>query len=186
MTLVDVVLGVVWLGITLGGFWKGALRIVFGLSGLVLGLWLAVATHLEVAERLAPWVQPPLATVLGWLLPSLVCLGLAVAAGWGLQRTLEALHLGWLDRLAGAALAGLVGAVLLLGVVLVAAGASPVVAELCARSSLLTSITRLLPAGVADLLAPADPVEPPAEDDPGDELGPRDSSSLSGRVATLG
>ena len=43
MTVVDWVLIVVWLGLTLGGFWKGAVRIIFGimshggLAGRILG-----------------------------------------------------------------------------------------------------------------------------------------------------
>ena len=42
MTVVDWVLIVVWLGLTLGGFWKGAVRMIFGGGGLAVGLWLAV------------------------------------------------------------------------------------------------------------------------------------------------
>ena len=42
MTPLDWVLVVVWLGLTLGGFWKGAVRIIFGGGGLAAGLWLAV------------------------------------------------------------------------------------------------------------------------------------------------
>ena len=33
MTVVDWVLVVVWLGLTLGGVWKGAVRIIFGGGG---------------------------------------------------------------------------------------------------------------------------------------------------------
>ena len=38
MTFLDWVLVVVWAGITLGGFFKGAIRIVFGLGGVALGI----------------------------------------------------------------------------------------------------------------------------------------------------
>ena len=42
MIFLDWVLLVLWLGITLSGFWKGAVRIVFGIGGFVVGLWLAL------------------------------------------------------------------------------------------------------------------------------------------------
>ena len=84
MTLLDVILAVAWLGVVLGGFWKGAIRIVFSLGGAVAGVWLAVVAHAEVSSRLALWLPWPwLAVVLGWLLPPVACLALAVTAGWG-------------------------------------------------------------------------------------------------------
>lgn len=114
MSLLDWALILVWLGVTLSGFWKGAVRLVFGGGGLVAGLWLAVAVGGEVAIQLQnlvgwPWV----AAVLGRVLPLIVCVLAALAAGWGIERTLKALHLGWLNRLCGAGLAAVVGGVLL-------------------------------------------------------------------------
>ena len=48
----------------------------------------------------------------GVILPVLLCAGLGLVAGWGFEKTLRALHLGWLNRLAGAGLAGAVAAAL--------------------------------------------------------------------------
>ena len=49
MTIVDWVLIIVWLGLTLGGFWKGAVRIIFGGGCRAVGLFLAVIAGAFVA-----------------------------------------------------------------------------------------------------------------------------------------
>lgn len=163
MTLLDVLLAVVWLGVTLGGFWKGATRIVFGLGGAVLGVWLAAVAHVEVATHLGRWLTVQwLAAVLGWVLPAVLCLGLALMAGWGMERTLEALHLGWLDRLAGAVLAGVVGAAVLALLLVTAAAASPSVAGWCARSAVAPVVDWLAPSATAADQSPSTVKEPPA------------------------
>ncbi len=135
MTVVDWVLIVVWLGLTLGGFWKGAVRMIFGGGGLAAGLWLAVIAGADAQAALEGVIDIPwLAAVGGRLLLVLLTAGLCLFAGWGIERTLKALHLGWLNRLLGAALVGLVAAVLLGLVVVVAIQFSPELAQLCRES----------------------------------------------------
>ena len=69
MTLLDWVLLIVWLGLTLGGFWKGAVRLIFGGGGLVAGVWLAIVAGDDAQAAIEgvmgiPW----LSAVLGRLL----------------------------------------------------------------------------------------------------------------------
>jgi uncharacterized membrane protein required for colicin V production len=135
MTVVDWVLLVVWLGLTLGGFWKGAVRILFGGGGLVVGLWLAVVAGADAQAALEgvigiSWV----AAVGGRVLLVVLTAGLCLLAGWGIEHTLTAMRLGWVNRLLGAALAGLVAAFLLGLVVIVAIQISPELASLCRES----------------------------------------------------
>jgi membrane protein required for colicin V production len=135
MTVVDWVLVVVWLGLTLGGFWKGAVRIIFGGGGLAAGLWLAVVAGADAQAALEgvlgiPW----LSAILGRILLVVLCTGLALLAGWGIEHTLKAMHLGWVNRLLGAALAGLVAAFILGMMVIVAIQFSPELARLCRES----------------------------------------------------
>jgi len=107
MTVLDWALLGVWLGFALAGFWKGAVRIVLGLGGLAAGVWIAVAAGGECAALLAPWLgEGWIVAALGRALPAIACIALCLAAGWGISKTLEALHLGWLNRLAGVLLAG--------------------------------------------------------------------------------
>jgi membrane protein required for colicin V production len=135
MTILDWVLLIVWLGLALGGFWKGAVRLIFGGGGLVAGVWLAVVAGADAQAALEgvigiPWVS----AVLGRLLLVVLVAGLCLFAGWGIERTLTALHLGWVNRLVGATLAALVAAFLLGLVVVVAIQFSPGLARLCRES----------------------------------------------------
>ena len=135
MTVIDWVLVVVWLGLTLGGFWKGAVRIIFGGGGLAAGLWLAVVAGADGQAAVEGVVGIPwLSATLGRILLVVLCTGLALLAGWGIEHTLKALHLGWVNRLLGAALAGLVAAFILGMMVIVAIQFSPELARLCRES----------------------------------------------------
>lgn len=137
MTILDWTLLVVWLGIALCGFWKGAARIVLGVGGLVVGLWLAVAVGADAALLLRGFLGDGwVAAALGRVLPVVACVALCLAAGWGITRTLEALHIGWLNRLAGALVAGVVGLVLLAVMLAASVHASPSLREFSARSLL--------------------------------------------------
>ncbi len=138
MTLLDWALVVVWAGVTLAGFWRGAVRLVLGIGGGVAGLWLAVVAGEDIAAQLDTIIGPGwLAAVLGRLLPLVLCTLLAWAAGWGFENTLQALHLGWLNRLLGATLAGVAAALLLAVLIVTASRFSPGAAAVC-RDSRLT------------------------------------------------
>jgi len=145
MTVLDWVLLTVWLGVTLAGFWKGAMRFVLGGGGVVAGVWLAVVAGSDLAHSLEPLVgEGWVSSLAGVVLPVLLCVGLGLVAGWGFEKTLRALHLGWLNRLAGALLAGLVAAVLLAVLVIFACGVSPAFAEQVAESRLVPFLSRAL------------------------------------------
>ncbi len=135
MTVVDWVLLIVWTGLALGGFWKGAVRIIFAGGGLVVGLWLAAVAGDDAQAALESVLGVPwLSAILGRLLLVVLCAGLALLAGWGIEKTLTAMHLGWLNRLLGAVLAGVVAAVLLGMLVVVAVQVSPELAAMCRES----------------------------------------------------
>ena len=135
MSVLDWVLIVLWSGLALGGFWKGAVRIIFGGGGLLAGVWLAVIAGANAQAALEGVIAVPwLAAILGRLLLVLLCTGISLLAGWGIEHTLTAMHLSWLNRLFGAVLAGAVAAVFLGMVVIVAIQFSPELAELCRES----------------------------------------------------
>jgi membrane protein required for colicin V production len=135
MSAFDWVLIVLWVGLTLAGFWKGAVRLIFGGGGLVAGVWLAIVAGADAQAALETVVDVAwIAAVGGRLLLVLLCTGLSLLAGWGIERTLTSLKLGWLNRLLGAGLAGLLAAVFLGMVVVVAIQFSPELARLCRES----------------------------------------------------
>ena len=144
MTVLDWILVVLWGGVALSGFWKGAVRLVFGIGGLAVGIWLAVAIGHDLGLTLAAHITPVwIATALGRVLPVLAALLLFGLAGWGIDRTLKAMHLGWLNRLLGAGLAAVVGAVLLGVLLVLSLGISPQWAEMCRESLLFPYLVEL-------------------------------------------
>ena len=174
MTALDWALVVVGIGIALAGFWKGAVRLVFGLGGVALGVWLAVVAGEGLGDVLAGALgEGWLALGLGYVLPVVVVAGLCQLAGWGMERTLEQAKLGCVNRLLGGALAGAAAAVVLSLLLLTAVALSPEVARYEEGSLLLETVRRSM--GRA---APARPAEAPAEADDGDG---DDAESSSGR-----
>ncbi len=77
------------------------------------------------------------------MIPVLAALLLFGLAGWGIDRTLKAMHLSWLNRLLGAGLAALVGAVLLGVLLVLSLGISPEWAEVCRESLLFPYLVEL-------------------------------------------
>ena len=104
-TLDIILLSVIALGVVLG-FLRGALKQLASLLGLVVGLLAARALYASVAERVFSHVtdNPSVAQLLSfvaiWLaVPLLFWLAAAL-----LTKMMEAVSLGWLNRLLGAAL----------------------------------------------------------------------------------
>lgn len=144
MTPLDWVLLILWAGIAASGFWKGAVRLVFGLGGLAAGIWISAHIGGELGARFGDAIQPQwLATTCAYLLPVLLAALIFTLAGWGIERTLKALHLGWANRLMGATLAGSAGAVLLGILLVLSLGLSPEWRELCSRSLFYPYLARL-------------------------------------------
>jgi uncharacterized membrane protein required for colicin V production len=150
MTILDWVLVVIWTGITLGGFFKGAVRIVFGLGGAGLGIWLAVVIGDDLLVSLVTVIdQHWLALGLAYLLPVLLVSALCLLAGWGMEKALEALKLGCINRLLGAVLAGGVAAAVLAVLLVSAVRISPEVAAIEERSVLLSKVQAMMGWAVA-------------------------------------
>jgi uncharacterized membrane protein required for colicin V production len=145
MTLLDWAILIVAAGLTLSGFWKGAVKIVFGIGGFVAGVWLALVAGSGLEQAFTALMPPGwIAIVLARLLPLVVCVSLCWLAGWGLEKTLKALRLGWLNHVAGAALAGFVGLLVLAVVVVVGSRYSPAFARLSQRSLLPGQLVGML------------------------------------------
>ena len=102
-----IIIGVVAVGTVLG-FAKGALKQLASLVGLVAGLLLARALYVTVGERMAvefgtsATVAQIIAFFLIWILVPIALLWVASL----LSRVLEVVHLGILNRLAGALFGG--------------------------------------------------------------------------------
>lgn len=115
MTTLDIILLVlIGIGAVLG-FMKGFLRQLAGLLGLVAGLLVAKALYVHVADEVFSQVTDNMGLARGlafvaiWLLVPLLFLLVASL----LTKLMEAVSLGWINRLLGAVLGGLVHALVL-------------------------------------------------------------------------
>ena len=174
MTILDLVLVVVWAGITLAGFFKGAIRIVFGLGGVALGIWLSVVVGPDLAVSLTGRVNSEWLTLaLAYLLPLGVVALLCLLAGWGMEKTLEALKLGCLNRMLGAALAGAAAAAVLALLLVTAVRLSPELAVIEERSVLLARVQAAMGWAVESREGEAQEAEAPAATDDTEESSGR-------------
>jgi membrane protein required for colicin V production len=97
----------------LGGLNQGFLRSIFAIAGLLLGLILAAWNYSLAASVLLPVVRyERVANALGFVAIALAVMALAGLTGAILSRTAHAMGLGCLDRLGGALLGLLQGALL--------------------------------------------------------------------------
>lgn len=114
MTTLDIIILVVWGAGAIVGFSKGFLKQLASLLGLVAGLLIAKALYATVAERVflpltdSMTVAQGIAFVVIWLAVPLAFLLLASL----LTKAMEAVSLGWVNRLLGAVLGALKAALL--------------------------------------------------------------------------
>lgn len=114
MTTIDIIILVILGAGAIVGFAKGFLRQLAGLLGLVAGLLIAKALYATVAERIflpltdSLTVAQGIAFVIIWLAVPLAFLLLALL----LTKAMEAVSLGWVNRLLGAGLGLLKSALL--------------------------------------------------------------------------
>lgn len=115
MTTLDIIfLLIIAIGVV-RGFIRGALKQLAGLLGLVAGLLAAKALYASVAKEVFSHVtdNPSFAQVLSFVAIWLVVPLLFLLVASLLTKMLEAVSLGWVNRLLGAALGGLVHALVL-------------------------------------------------------------------------
>jgi membrane protein required for colicin V production len=100
-----VVLAVIGI-LALSGLWKGLVRQVVGLLGLVLGFTVAMKFYALFATRFLPGFRPATGNLIGFLIILVGCMIAASLVGWIIGKVLSAAGLGAMNRIAG----GLVGA----------------------------------------------------------------------------
>lgn len=98
---------IVVVGCALAGLWWGALRMLAALAAAVAavaaGRWVAPAAVSVVA---GPTTPSPGVRIAAIVVSALVAAVVVLVAARGLRKGLEALRLGWLDRLAGMVVSG--------------------------------------------------------------------------------
>jgi len=120
MSWVDLAIIVILVVATLGGMAQGFLRSICSLGGLVLGLALAAWNYDRVAALLKPVIPVrSIDNVIGFLVIALLVMALANLVGGILARTVKSIGLGCLDKLGGAVVGFVQGALLVMLCILV-------------------------------------------------------------------
>src|SRR4030042_2890661 len=97
MNWLDIVMIVVVVGLGITGLREGIIRTVFGMSGLIGGIFLAGRYYDELAERLFPsgaiW-----GNIAAYAIIAIATLVVAGVIGWLFSQLVYFAALGWLDK----------------------------------------------------------------------------------------
>ncbi len=107
-----IVLGVVGIS-TLLGLWKGLVRQVVGLAGLVGGYVMAVKFYGPFAAKFLTGFRPATASVISFLAIFVACIIAASIIGWIAEKLMGTTGLGFLNRVGGGILGGAKGCLII-------------------------------------------------------------------------
>jgi membrane protein required for colicin V production len=111
MNWLDIVVIVVVAGLGIAGLRQGMIRTVFGIAGLIGGIFLAGRYYDDLAERLFPsgaiW-----GNIAAYAIILIITLIVAGVVGWLLAKLVNFAALGWLDRFMGFILGIVIGGLL--------------------------------------------------------------------------
>ncbi len=114
----DIVAAVVVGVLTVIGFLKGMVRQIFGLVGVILGIFLATVYY-QLCSRFLTSLHPGTAKAIAFIAIFFSCIFLAHILAWAVERFFESLRLGFLNRIGGAFL-GFIKGVIIIAVVVMA------------------------------------------------------------------
>jgi len=111
MNWLDIVILVVVVALGIVGLRQGLIRTVFGIAGLIGGIFLAGRYYDELAALLFPssaiW-----ANIAAYAIIAVATMVVAGVIGWLLAKVVNFVALGWLDKLVGGILGVVIGALL--------------------------------------------------------------------------
>jgi membrane protein required for colicin V production len=110
MNWLDIIIIVVLLASLLGGLFQGFVRTLFSLVGTIVGVLLASHYYTQLAGVLKFISNPGVANIVAFVIILLAVLIAAAIIGSVLKSVLAAIKLGCIDRIAGAALGFILGA----------------------------------------------------------------------------
>ena len=113
MNILDIIIIVAVVFFLIRGVFRGIVREIGSLAGVVLGIWLANAYHPQLAGLLKDLIPPGnYLPLIAFALIFVVVLVLCNVLGWLFKKFFQKIFLGWVDRILGACLALLKGIVL--------------------------------------------------------------------------
>jgi len=119
MNWLDIVIIVVIVLLGIAGLRQGMIRTVFGIAGLIGGIFLAGRYYDELAARLFPsgaiW-----GNIAAYAIIAIATLVVAGVIGWLLAKLVNFVALGWLDRVMGFILGVVIGGLLCAAILAIA------------------------------------------------------------------
>ncbi len=113
MNILDIIIIAAVIFFLIRGIFRGIVREIGSLAGVVLGIWLANAYHPTLAVLLKAFIPPgKYLPLIAFAVIFLVVLVLCNLLGWFFKKLFQKIFLGWVDRILGACLALLKGIVL--------------------------------------------------------------------------
>jgi membrane protein required for colicin V production len=110
MNWVDIVIIIYLCLSVLSGFMQGLIRTVLSIIGLIVGIILAAHFYKQLGDVLTFISNKNVADVVAFIFILLVVMGIAALIAWFLRSLIKAIMLGWVDKIGGAVLGLILGA----------------------------------------------------------------------------
>ena len=110
MNWVDIVIIIYLCLSVISGFMQGLIRTVLSIIGLIVGIILAAHFYKQLGDALTFISNKNVADVVAFVFILLVVMGIAALIAWFLRSLIKAIMLGWVDKIGGAVLGLILGA----------------------------------------------------------------------------
>jgi len=144
MNWLDIVIVVIAVLFGMLGLWKGAIKAVFGIAGLVGGIALAGHYYKPLAGILSPsgaiW-----SGIAAYIIILVATLIIASIVGWFVARLVHIVMLGWVDRLIGFILGAGIGGMLCAAVLAIVSKYLPGTEEVISHSAMAKLLIERFP-----------------------------------------
>ena len=110
MNWVDIVIIIYLCLSVLSGFMQGLIRTVLSIIGLIVGIILAAHFYKQLGDVVTFISNKNVADVVAFIFILLVVMGIAALIAWFLRSLIKAIMLGWVDKIGGAVLGLILGA----------------------------------------------------------------------------
>lgn len=140
INILDIIISAIICTTIAFGLWKGMVKQVFSLGGVIVGFLIA-RNYYEQLSYLVPVTDPGIKKAISFAVIFILSILIASVAGWFTERMIKSTDLNWVNRVGGGAVGFLKGTLIVLIIVVV------LLAFLPADSKLLTE-SRILPYAV--------------------------------------
>jgi len=157
MNWLDIVIIVVVVGLGVAGLRQGMIRTVFGIAGLIGGIFLAGRYYDELAALLFP-SSATWANIAAYAIIAIATLVVAGVIGWLIAKLVNFAALGWLDRLVGFIFGIVIGGLLCAAVLAILLKYYPGTAAIISQSVIAQFLVEEFPLLLALLPKEFDPI----------------------------